>query len=45
VLDDVLDGLVTAGHAERTYGVILSDDQRSVDERATAELRGRSRPD
>lgn len=39
VLDDVLDGYITADHARIHYGVALSSDGRSVDVAATAALR------
>lgn len=42
VLDDVLDGYVTAEAAETAYGVVLSDDGNSVDPTATAARRGQS---
>jgi len=39
VRDDVLDGFISAASAFRDYGVVLSDDLMSVDERATAARR------
>jgi N-methylhydantoinase B len=39
VLDDVLDGYISADHAKTQYGVALSPDGRSVDAVATAALR------
>jgi N-methylhydantoinase B len=41
VLRDVRDGVVSRAAAETTYGVILDDDGKSVDETATAALRAR----
>ena len=43
VLDDVLNEYVTAGSAEREYGVVLAADGRSVDDAATSETRARRR--
>jgi N-methylhydantoinase B len=39
VLDDVLDGYITAEHARIQYGVALTLDGRSIDDAATAALR------
>lgn len=39
VLDDVLDGYITADHASAAYGVALTPDGRSIDAAATAALR------
>jgi hypothetical protein len=39
VLDDVLDGYITADHARAQYGVAISPDGRSIDAAATAALR------
>lgn len=41
VLDDVLDGIVTAEDAELVYGVAIDLDQEVVDQDRTAELRAR----
>lgn len=42
VREDVLDGYVTRDAARRLYGVVLSDDLRTVDVEATAALRRRT---
>ncbi|WP_405242864.1 hydantoinase B/oxoprolinase family protein [Lentisalinibacter salinarum] len=45
VLDDVLDGLITAAEARRDYGVVLTDDGRDVDREETERLRSGDRAD
>ena len=40
VLRDVRDGVVSIVATAATYGVVLSDDRRTVDEVATAARRG-----
>jgi len=42
VLEDVVNGYVTAGAAEASYGVVLAKDGRSVDAAATARRRAKS---
>jgi hypothetical protein len=39
VLDDMLDGKITALYAEREYGVVVDAGGRQIDEAATALLR------
>ena len=43
VLDDVLDGFISAETAERDYGVVIAPAGRAVDEEATAAARGARR--
>ncbi len=45
VLEDVLDGYVSVEGARRDYGVVLSDDETCVDERATEAERSARRSD
>ena len=39
VLDDVLEGYISAEAASKEYGVVLTADRKAVDEAATAKLR------
>jgi hypothetical protein len=41
-LRDVRDGVLTRGAAERTYGVVIGADGKSVDEARTRGLRSHS---
>ncbi len=42
VLEDVVNGYITAGAAEASYGVVMATDGRSVDAAATARRRAKS---